>query len=268
MGKGTKKLGADELRVKTEVFKSAEEPFTGRLLIGTPSRGTIRMEWHQARIGQVIPINWSMVTIMESLGGYVAQGFLVAEAQNLIVAKAMAGDFEWLLMYEDDMLPPADAFIKLNQYMTKADVPVVSGLYCGKAVPIEWLTFRGRGNGSYVDWEMGDEIWVDGVPTGFLLIHMSIIKAMWEDCEPYQINGVQARRMFRFPADLWEDPETHFYRTLMGTSDLDWSTRLVEGDYFEKAGWPEIAKKEYPLLIDGSMLVHHIAMDGKIFPLE
>ena len=204
---------------------------------------------------------------MESLGGYIAQGFLVAEAQNLIVAKAMAGDFEWLLMYEDDMLPPADAFIKLNQYMMDAKYPVISGLYCGKSLPIEWLTFRGRGNGSYRDWEMGDQIWVDGVPTGFLLIHMSVMKEMWKDCEEYEVGGIPVRRMFRFPRDLWQDPETHFYRTLMGTSDLDWSTRVVEGDYLRKAGWDEIADKEYPLLIDGSMLVHHIATDGKIFPL-
>ena len=258
----------DAPQVKVEVFQSGKDPFTGRLCIGTPSRGTIRMEWHQARIGQVIPVNWSMVTIMEALGGYVPMGFLVADAQNLIVAKVMAGDFEWLLLYEDDMLPPIDAFIKLNQHMMDGENPVVSGLYCAKTVPEEWLVFRGRGNGSFRGWKMGqEEIWADGIPTGFLLVHTSILRAMWDDCEEYEVGGQKVRRMFRFPRDLWEDPETHHYRTLMGTSDLDWSTRVIEGGYLKKAGWPKHARRKYPFLIDGSMLVHHISMDGKVFPL-
>lgn len=267
MAKRKGKLGADESRIVTEIYKSAEDPYTGRLCIGTPSRGTIRMEWHQARIGMIIPVNWSMVAIHEMLGGYVPQGFLVADAQNLIVAKAVQGDFEWLLLYEDDMLPPIDAFVKLNQYMMSGEHPVVSALYFAKTVPDEPLVFRGRGNGSYQDWELGDEVWVDGVPTGFLLIHMSLLKEMWPDCEEYELNGQIIRRMFRFPRDLWEDPETHYYRTLMGTSDLDWSTRVIEGGYLEKAGWPDHAKKEYPFLIDTTMLAHHISMDGKVFPL-
>ena len=114
MGNGTRKVGADESRIVVEIEQSAKDPYAGRLCIGTPSRGTIRMEWHQARIGQIIPVNWSMVTIMESLGGYVPLGFLVADAQNLIIAKVMAGDFEWLLLAEADMLPPPDAFSKLH----------------------------------------------------------------------------------------------------------------------------------------------------------
>ena len=266
MGNGTRKVGADESRIVVEIEQSAKDPYSGRLCIGTPSRGTIRMEWHQARIGQIIPVNWSMVTIMESLGGYVPVGYLVADAQNLIVAKVMAGDFEWLLLYEDDMLPPPDAFIKLNQYMMDGDYPVVSGLYYGKSRPLEPLVFRGRGNGSFKKFVDDEKVWVDGVPTGFLLVHTSIFKAMWDDCEEYQINGQTVRRMFRFPRDLWEDPETHFYRTLQGTSDLDWSTRVIEGGYLKKAGWKKIARRKYPFLVDGSMLVHHIAMSGEVFP--
>ena len=260
-------MGSSEPGVVVEVDKNPDNPYkSGRLAIGTPSRGTIRMEWHQARIGQIIPVNWSMVTIMESLGGYIPMGYLVADAQNLIIAKVMAADFEWLLLYEDDMLPPIDAFIKLNQYMIKGDVPIVSGLYCAKTKPEEWLVFRGRGTGSYMGWKPGDPIWVDGVPTGFLLVHMSIFKAMWDDCEIYEINGQIVRRMFKFPRDLWEDPETHYYRTLMGTSDLDWSTRVMEGDYLKKAGWTKIARRKYPFLVDGDLLIHHISLDGKIFP--
>lgn len=250
---------------KVEILKAEDDPTKGgRLMIGTPSRGTIRMEWHQARIGQVIPVNWSMVNVMESLSGYVPLGYLVADAQNLIVAKFVEGTFDWLLLYEDDMLPPVDAFVKLNQWMMETEVPVVSGLYSAKSRPLEWLVFRGRGNGSYRGWKPGERIWVDGVPTGFLLVHGDLIRAMWKDCEEYTVAGRTVRRMFRFPRDLWQDPETHHYRTLMGTSDLDWSTRVMEGGYLK--AYPKVGRRKYPFLVDGSMVVYHIAMNGEVFP--
>lgn len=257
---------AEIFEIKTEILKSGSDPYAGRLCIGTPTLGTIRMEWHQARIGQIIPVNWSMVNIMETMGGYVPLGFLVADAQNLIVKHAVEGDFEWLLLYEDDMLPLPDAFVKMNKYMLDADTPVISGLYYTKSRPSEPLLFRGRGNGVYMNWKKGDKVWCDGVPTGFLLIHLSILKAMWNDCEPYQVRGVNTRRMFNFPRDIFHDPETGNYRTVMGTSDLDWCTRVIEGDYFKKAGWSSFGRRKYPFLVDTNIYLYHIAPNGEMFP--
>lgn len=256
----------DTMQIKTQIIQSGANPYSGRLAIGTATLGTIRMEWHQARIGQIIPVNWSMVQIMEGMGGYMPLGFLVADAQNLIVKHVIEGDFEWLLLYEDDMLPPADAFIRLNEYMLDEDTPVVSGLYYTKSRPSDPLLFRGRGNSVYTKWEMGDKVWCDGVPTGFLLVHASILRAMWPDCEPYQVKGMDTRRMFNFPRDLWQDPETGYYRSIMGTSDLDWCTRVIEGGYLKKAGWNKIARKKYPFLLDTNIFVRHIAPNGEQFP--
>ena len=256
----------DPPRILTEIVKSGSDPYTGRLCIGTPTRGSIRMEWHQARIGQIIPVNWSMVTIMESLGGFMALGFLVADAQNIIVKHVMEGDFEWLLLYEDDVLPPFDAFAKLNRYMLDGEIPVVSGLYYTKSRPSEPLIFKGRGNGAHIKFKLGDKVWCDGVPTGFLLIHTSILKAMWPDCEEYEVKGHKVRRMFRFPRDLWVDPETGHSRSLMGTSDLEWCTRVMEGGYFKKAGWPNFQRRKYPFLVDTNISCYHISPNGELFP--
>lgn len=251
-------MGADESRIVTEVVKNDENPYTGRLMIGTPTLGDITMEWHNHRIGQIIPVNWGMVDVKEMLSGYVPLGFLVSDAQNLIVKRFMDTTCEWLLLYEDDVLPPMDAFIKLNHYMLAGDVPVVSGLYTAKTRPAEWLLFRGRGNGFYNKWKLGDKVWVDGVPTGFLLINGSILRAMWDDCEEYTVKGIPVRRMFRFPRDMWFDPEKGQYRTLMGTSDLDWCTRVMEGGYLKQAGFPAIQRKKYPFLCDTSIKCGHI----------
>lgn len=264
MGEGKDSLGADAPRIT--VVKSGSDPYTGRLCIGTPTLGSIRMEWHQARIGQILPVNWSMITIMESLGSFVPLGFLVADAQNVIVKHVVNGNFEWLLFYEDDVLPPIDAFVKLNHYMLDGETPIVSGLYHTKSRPPEPLIFRGRGNGAYMKWKPGQKVWCDGVPTGFLLIHTSILKAMWDDCEEYETKGHKVRRMFRFPRDLWVDPETGNSRSIMGTSDLEWCTRVIEGGYFKKAGWPKFARRKYPFLVDTNISCYHINPNGELFP--
>lgn len=258
-------MGSDEVRAVTEIIRATEKPYH-RLCIGTATLGTIRMEWHQSRIGQIIPVNWSMVTINQWMGGYVPMGFLVADAQNLIVKNAVEMGFEWLLLYEDDVLPPPNAFLILSEYMAKGDVPVVSGLYSIKARPSDWLIFRGRGNGSYRDWEMGDLVWADGVPTGFVLIHMSIINAMWPDCEEYEVSGQRVRRVFDFPRERWQDPETNYLRTVMGTSDLDWCTRVKEGGYLARAGWEKYQEMEFPYLVDTNIYCRHISPSGEIFP--
>jgi len=43
--------------------------------------------------------------------------------------------------------------------------------------------YRGRGNGSFRDFKVGDKVWCDGVPFGCTLIHGSIIKALWNESE-------------------------------------------------------------------------------------
>jgi hypothetical protein len=72
--------------------------------------------------------------------------------------------------------------------------------------------------------------------------------------------------MFDFPRQLWHDPETGHYRSLMGTSDLDWCTRVMEGKYFTKAGWSDFQRRKYPFLIDTNIFVRHIAPNGEIYP--
>jgi hypothetical protein len=76
---------------------------------------------------------------------------------------------------------------------------------------------------------------------------------------------VTTRRVFENPNKLWYDNEGNF-NTLTGTSDLEWCTRVIEGNYFEKAGWTDFVGKKYPFLVDTSILVKHIDIDGTIYP--
>jgi hypothetical protein len=162
-------------------------------------------------------------------------------------------------MIEDDTIPPPDAFIKFNQYMRDAEYPVVSGLYFSRSEPSEPLVFRGRGTSVYWKWKMGDKVFCDGVPMGCVLINMSLMKLLWEDSPEYRPTKDSSivRRVFEIPNKVWVTEDGHF-NTLSGTTDLLWCTRVIDGGYLAKAGWPELQKKKYPFLVDTTIACKHI----------
>jgi hypothetical protein len=251
----------------TQIIKDSNDPgYVNRLLVATPTTGLVRMEWVQSRYGQIIPVNWSMVQMVQYLNSFIPLRYSVSDAQNLIVKEAIEKDFQWLLLIEHDTCPPPDAFIRINQYIREAEVPIVSGLYYTKSEPSEPLLFRGRGTSYYDNWKVGDKVWVDGVPTGFLLINVRILQEMWKDSDEYMAGDTKTRKVFETPAKIWFDEATGQYNSLIGTSDLDWCTKVIKGNYFKKAGWPLIQKKKFPFLVDTKILCRHITEDGRIFP--
>lgn len=252
--------------LRTIVQDSGDPGYVNRILIGIASTGSKRDEWIAARYGQLIPCNWSQVEMVQWINSYMPLRYQVDDAQNMIVDKAVQGDFEWLLLYEHDVLPPADSFMRLNAYMRDGKIPIVSGLYYTRSRPSEPLLYRGRGTSFYQDWKMGDLVWVDGVPTGFLMIHMSIMRAMWLEAEVYDVRGQKIKRVFRTPRDAWKNPETAQLNTVSGTSDLDWCSRVMSGGYFSKAGWKDYEDKRWPFLVDTNMFCRHINPNGEQFP--
>lgn len=251
---------------RTIVSDSGEARYVNRLLVATPTTGLVRVEWVAARYGQIIPCNWSMVTINQFMDGFMPLRYQVADAQNLVVGEVIKGDFEWLLFIEHDVVPPPDAFVRINDYIREEKVPVVSGLYFTRSNPSEPLLYRGRGTSFYDKWKMGDLVWVDGVPTGFLLIHAGILREMWKDSPEYDLQGQVVRRVFETPRSLWFNPEKREFHSLAGTSDLQWCTSVMEGGYFKKAGWKKYQKKKWPFLVDTNIFCKHINPDGRQYP--
>lgn len=240
---------------------------TNRLMIGTPVTGLVRVEWVGARFGQVIPMNWSYVYVNQFINAYMPLRYQVADAQNKIVDEFVKRDFEWLLLIEHDVILPADAFLRFNEYMLREDTPVVSGLYYNRGRPSYPLVFRGRGTSIYTKWKLGDLVWCDGVPTGCLLIHGAILREMYKDAEEYQLGEQTVRRVFDSPRYLWYDPENNLdMATSGGTSDLHWCAEVMNGGYLKKAGWDRFHKKKYPFLIDTRIFCKHINPDGEQFP--
>jgi len=249
-----------------KIEDSNNSDYINRILVGTPSTGLVRMEWVQARYGQIIPVNWSNVQMIQWMNGYIPLRYQVDDAQNMIIREAIKGDFEWLLLIEHDTCPPPDAFIRFNQYIKDGKVPIVSGLYYTRSRPSEPLTFRGRGTSTYTDWKPGDLVWCDGIPTGMLLIHNSIYKTMWNESPEYNIAGQITRRVFETPRNQWFDPQLNQFNTISGTSDLSWCERIMKENFFEKSGWSEYQKMEFPFLVDTNIFCIHIDQEGIKYP--
>jgi hypothetical protein len=256
--------------VRNIINRSGDPGYVNRILVGTACTGSVRIEWVMARYGQIVPANWSMVSMLQFMATYTTLDFLVADAQNMIVKEAIEKDYEWLFFLEHDTIPPNDLFVRLNKYMRDGTVPVVSGLYFTRTLPSEPLIYRGRGNSYYGDWKLGDKVWCDGVPTGCLLIHSSLLREMWKDAPEYEVNGQKTREVFRTPSRSWFNVETGQYNTQSGTSDLDWCQRVIEGDYLRKAGWGAFADEhpQYPFLVDTEIFCRHISPQGVQFPME
>jgi len=225
------------------------------VLIGTPTMGQIRIEWHNAVTGLIIPINWQ-VSCQTPIG------FHVADAQNMVCKELMDKSFEWLFLLEDDVIPPCDLYVKLAPYIQKKKYPIVSGLYNLKSTPPQPLVFRGHGNGAFTNWKMGEKVWCDGVPTGCLLVHASIIHEMAKTSQRYELacNGtrVPLLRIFETPRKVFTDPDLRSYQKLVGTSDLKFCDDIIAQGILKKAGWKRIAEQKYPFLVDTTIHCQHI----------
>jgi hypothetical protein len=254
---------------QTTVIKSGKDGNPrNKLLIVTPTLGIVRVEWAMARWGQPTPCNWSASAATLGIGSTVPMHYLVADAQNLGCEDCLKKDFQWLLLWEDDVVAPPDALLQLNKYMISEEIPVVSGLYFLKGNYSEPLLYRGTGNGPFLNFRIGDRVWADGVPTGFLLIHSKVIKLMWDESEEYETLGKRkTRKIFETPAKLIYDPVTKSHSSATGTSDLVWCHRVIEEKVLQRAGWPKIGRKKYPFLCDTKIFCRHIELNsGRCYP--
>jgi hypothetical protein len=215
-----------------------------------------------------MPCNFAVSGASLGMGVSVPMHYLVADAQNLGAEDCIKKGFEWLLLWEDDVVAPVDAMLNLNKYIIKKDIPVVSGLYFLKGNFSEPILYRGLGNGPFLDFKIGDKVWSDGVPTGLLLVHRKILELMWKESEWYETLGKRkTKKIFETPSKLEYDPLTNSHAINTGTSDLEFCHRIIREKVLTRAGWPKIGRKKYPFLCDTRIFCKHIDLaTGRQYP--
>jgi hypothetical protein len=259
------KKGKPAMEVMPKNLQINRRPIKKRLLIATPTLGIIRYEWAHHRYGQIIPMNWEASTYDLQ---YTVLGYSIDDAYNNIVKKFYDDNFEWLLLIEDDVLIPVDCFKKIGDYINHENVPIVSGLYYLKAEPTKPLVFRGRGNGAYINFEIGDRVWCDGLPFGCLLINGRVLRYMYENSETYQdVRGNVLKRVIQSPQRILIDPSTWGAHSHAGTQDLFFFDRILNENILAKTGWKKYARRKYPFLCDTSIFCRHIDLQtGRQYP--
>lgn len=238
-----------------------------RLLVGVPTTGSIRMEWAAAKYGMVVPANYSKVDMTQYLTSAIPLRYTIADAQNMIVNHAVTQGYEWLLLIEDDTMPPPDAYLRFNKYMRENKYPLVSGMYFTKSTFAEPMMYRGRGNSYYAKWKLGDLVFCDGVPTGMLLLNVKFLEQIYNDSEEYITTGQKLRRVFDTPVRSWFNEERGAQEAYVGTSDLDFCQRVIDQDYLKKL-YPKLYEKQYPFPVDTNIACMHITPDGQQWPME
>ena len=217
---------------------------------------------------------WQAVKSSAGTGSHEGEGHwettVVADGQNIAVDACLSGNYEWLLLWEDDVIPPPDLFCKIDPYIRNADVPVVSGLYFLKADRVEPILYRGSGTRAFDDFTLGRKVWVDGVPTGMLLIHREVLALMAAESEIYTtLGGKRVAKVFETPAKMFQDPRSGDWVRQQGTSDLAWCKRVMREKVLTRAGWPKIGRRQYPFLCDTSILCRHIDLStGRQYPSD
>lgn len=246
----------------------APQPAQKRVLVGVPMTGLVRSEWAFARMCQIIPCNWSHSDTVHWLPQASPIGYAVAEARNIIVEQAVRQGFEWLFFLDHDVVLPPDAFVRINEYIMDGTIPVVNGLYFAKAQPPSPLVYRGRGNGSYGRWRIGDRVWADGAGMGCTLINVKVLELMWRDAKPYVAGGdKRVRKVFDTPFGMNMDPVKRTWDSFAGTEDLAWYNRVMAGKYLAKAGFKKVGEKRYPFLVDTGLFCKHMTNDGMVYPV-
>ena len=242
------------------------EPITNRIMIGIPATGLVRIEWVLARYGQVIPCNWSQSDMIHFVDQFSPLGFMVADARNLVVTKAVEGNFQWVFFIDHDTIMPPHTILTWNERMLKCDVPIFGGVYFTKGIPSEPLVYRGNGTSYYSNWKFGDEVWVDGMGMGCTMIHVSVLKVMYDEAESYMIGPHVVKRIFQTPSKIGFDPQTMAWSAQSGTEDLAWCDKVRKTGVLKRAGWTDVAKKRFPFLIDTNVFCKHINNDGVQYP--
>ena len=237
-----------------------------RLMISVPLTGLVRAEWMLARYGQTIPCNWSQVEIIHWMDQYSPLGFQVADARNVAVQKCVEEGYEWLIFLDHDTIPAPDMFIKFNERIIKADIPIYGGVYFTKSVPSEPLIYRGRGTGYVSGWKFGDKVWVDGMGLGCHIIHGGLLQTVWKESQEYVVGGTTVRKVFDTPQKTSFDAEKMMWATTGGTEDLTFYSRLMNDRIFEKSGWKKYQKMKWPLMCDTSLFCKHIDQSGVQYP--
>lgn len=157
------------------------------LFIAVCSLGTVRIEWAMA------------LATMKPLFGRgsdigVVMGQATPDARNLAVALALAKEADYLLFWDDDMIPHTDEALRnLASALDRIpELATIGGVYPARRSSRDPVVCKDEGGGPFWDWRDGQihEVYMAG--TGFMLVRLSALP----EVPTYQFGEVELPRYF------------------------------------------------------------------------
>lgn len=166
-----------------------------QISIATCTLGIIRIEHELDMLAQVWPLGHGREYV-------VLKGYTIQNARNLAVRDAVEHGSDYVLFYDDDMLPRApDAMMKLISTITQnPEMDVLAAVYPRRTPLPEPVVEKAQGDGTFWGWQDGEihRCWMVG--TGFTIyrikafdkldVPVELVKAA-DSSEP-----VECRRVF------------------------------------------------------------------------
>jgi len=150
-----------------------DEDSPNRIAIAVCTLGAVRAEWWLMSTSAAQPLGTAQafVTII---------GETIEDARNLAAAYAETGGWEYLMFWDDDVVPhKLNAVEYLLETMDQNDeIDILGGVYPARTmVPIP-IVYQERGGKVWWGWENGHihRVWMTG--TGFTVYRMSSLKKL------------------------------------------------------------------------------------------
>lgn len=210
------------------------------VVIGIPSFGMVSTFFLQARLSQQFPLVSSAID-------KIVLNKPIAEARNEIVEYALEQGANYIFWLDDDVIPPADAFLKMYNH----NKDIINGVYWSKSNPPMPLLFRGHLEGPYWNWHVGDLIEIDAAGSGLTLVKTDVYRTMkekiggpWYSTEYSSFPGVKSS-----PANNTED--LYFYWKAKQAGFKVWADTSIQAYHYEKMsqvlyGMPQNAPQGNP----------------------
>lgn len=214
--------------------------FGVNVVVGIPTFGMVSTYFLQSRMSQQFPL-------VSSAADKIVLNKPIAEARNEIVEYALNQGANYIFWMDDDVIAPADAFLKM--FMAQKDI--VNGVYWSKSNPPMPLLFRNHLEGPYLDWRIGDFIEIDAAGNGLTLVKTDVYRKISEVMGGpwYSTEYTSFKNATVSPSNNTED--LYFYWKARKCGFKVWADTSIQALHYEKNsqvlyGMPPNAPQGHP----------------------
>lgn len=169
------------------------------ILLATPTLGQVRIEHEIAYSQCVLPMGKLLVRMAWI-------GMPIEDARNAAVLEAEEHGYEYLMFYDDDIVPENNDAIRLLHatMLQNPHIDILGGVYPRRGTYPEPIVFSGENEGVTWCWKDGGVHQVYATGTGLTMFRVESLQKV--KCESYRMgNGRSAKKYFELGPDVTDE---------------------------------------------------------------